>query len=124
LNPARGHRPQPGPGLSGFDVLADLEMPLPDVGFDGGCDAVLNAFVNHETSHQGLRRDNISRVCSIRETTGRRKRRADAIRLPWEHAAAAPDRSWKSQQPPVLDGDADKSHLNMQDASGASTSDG
>jgi hypothetical protein len=46
LNPARRKSGEPGFGFAGLDEAADLELPLPDVGFDGGRDIVFDAFVN------------------------------------------------------------------------------
>jgi hypothetical protein len=39
---------QPGPGSASRCRVADLESPLPDVGFAGGGNAVFDAFVDHE----------------------------------------------------------------------------
>jgi hypothetical protein len=47
LNAPSGERRQPGLRSAGFDLVADLEPPFPDIRFGGRHDRVFYAFVDH-----------------------------------------------------------------------------
>jgi hypothetical protein len=48
LDAAGGHGGKPRSGLAGFDLIADLELPLPDIRIDALREAVRDAFVDHD----------------------------------------------------------------------------
>ena len=64
---------QPGPGSASRRHVTDLESPLPDVGFAGGRNAVVDASVDHEPPRAGsiLKKNDSFALQAIRAITGR-----------------------------------------------------
>src|SRR5581483_5171482 len=56
LHTARGKRRQPRLGSAGFDLVADLETPLPNVGLRGRHDGVFDALINHSVFSSAQKR--------------------------------------------------------------------